>query len=396
MCTQSAPEDAPQYLKNIVKRPGGRVVVYARTYVDGECVSLGRYGDPDGYATFERIRDEWFAKNADRTPVGPDGLTVAELAERWLDHEKARADAGRIDPKTYAAGRAIAEAVVAEHAGMPVIRFGPKALKDIQARLIVTRCKVTHGRYRDAGEPPTLSRAEVNRRVNGIRRLFRWGVSEELVAPAVLASLEAVAGLRAGEARDNPPRQPAKPEHVRALVAELDARGHHGPARVLELLRWTGCRPDEACTLTAADVVETRHGLELHIRKHKTRKTTEADRIVPLNAPAAAIVREALADGRSIDPARPLFLTVTGCPFDSERFYRIARDTADAAGIDRVEPYGLRHLAATEGIEAGMSEAAVAAMLGHTPNSSVVRRYSQDRTALARQAANAIGGREAV
>jgi integrase len=91
-----------------------------------------------------------------------------------------------------------------------------------------------------------------------------------------------------------------------------------------------------------------------------------------------------------------LFLTVTGCPFDSERFYRIARDTADAAGIDRVEPYGLRHLAATEGIEAGMSEAAVAAMLGHTPNSSVVRRYSQDRTALARQAANAIGGREAV
>jgi len=395
MCTRSTPEDAPQYLKNIVKRPGGRVVEYARTYVDGECVSLGRYGDPDGWARFERIRDEWIAKNADRTPVGPDGLTVAELAERWLDHEKARADAGRIDPKTYAAGRAIAEAVVAEHAGMPVIRFGPKALKDIRARLVDTRCKTSRGRYRDAENPPTLSRKEVNARINGIRQLFRWGVSEELVPPGVLKSLEAVAGLRAGEARDNPPRQPANPEHVRALVAELDARGHHGPARVLKLLRWTGCRPDEACSATAADVIETRHGLELHIRKHKTRKTTEADRIVPLNATAEAIVRDALADGRSIDPDRRLFLSKTGRPLNTEALRQTIHRVATTAGLPYEIPYGNRHLVATEGIEAGMSEAAVAAMLGHTPNSTVVRCYSQDRTALARQTANAIGGREA-
>ncbi len=395
MSSSPTPSDAPKYLKNTVSRRNGDRVDYAYTRVDGDRVPLGRYGDPDGWARFERIRDEWIAKNADRTPVGPDGLTVAELAERWLDHEKARADAGRIDPKTYAAGRAIAEAVVAEHAGMPVIRFGPKALKDIQARLIVTRCKVTHGRYRDAGEPPTLSRAEVNRRVNGIRRLFRWGVSEELVPPAVLASLEAVAGLRAGEARDNPPRQPANPEHVRALVAELDARGHHGPARVLELLRWTGCRPDEACTLTAADVVETRHGLELHIRKHKTRKTTEADRIVPLNATAAAIVRDALADGRSIAPARRLFLSKKDRPLNTEALRQTIHRVATAAGLPYEIPYGNRHLVTIEGMEAGMSEAEVAAMLGHTPDSTVVRRYSQDRTALARRAANAIGGREA-
>ena len=80
MCTRSTPEDAPQYLKNIVKRPGGRVVEYARTYVDGECVSLGRYGDPDGYATFERIRDEWLAKNADRSEERRVGK---ECRSRW-------------------------------------------------------------------------------------------------------------------------------------------------------------------------------------------------------------------------------------------------------------------------------------------------------------------------
>ncbi len=100
------------------------------------------------------------------------------------------------------------------------------------------------------------------------------------------------------------------------------------------------------------------------------------------------------AAGRSIDPRRRLFLSKTGKPFNSEHFYCVLRRTADAAGIDRVEPYGTRHLGTTEAIEAGASEAEAAALLGHTPNSTVVRRYSQDRTALARRAANAIGGRE--
>ena len=395
MCNRKVPEDAPQYLENRVTRPDGRVVIYARTYVEGECVSLGRYGDPKSWESYERLRDEWLARNANRAPVGPGGLTVAELAERWLDHEKTRSKDGRIAPKTYAAARATALAVLDAHAGMPVIRFGPKALKDIQARLAVTRCQTSRGRYRDAGDAPTLSRSEVNRRINGIRRMIKWGVSEEIVPPAVLASLQAVAGLRSGEGRDNPARKAANPEHVRSLVKELYARGLYGPARVLELLRWTGCRPDEVCTLTAGAVVETPRGLELHVRQHKTRRSTEADRVVPLNDQAAAIVRKALDEGRCIDPERRLFLSVTGCRFSSDRFYRIIRDTADAAGIDRVEPYGLRHLAATEAIEAGTPETDVAAMLGHTPSSTVVRRYSQDRTARARRSANAIGGREA-
>ena len=214
-------------------------------------------------------------------------------------------------------------------------------------------------------------------------------------SPAILASLEAVPGLRAGEARDNPERQPTNPAHVRALSGELRNRGHHGHADVLEILRWTGCRPDEVCTLTAADVIEAQHGLELRIRRHKTRKVTKADRVVPLNDRAAAIIQKALDAGRSIDPTRRLFLSKTGRPFTSSRLYWLLRQVADAAGIDRVEPYGLRHLGATEAIEAGMSEAEAAALLGHTPNSTIVRRYSQDRTALARRAANAIGGREA-
>ena len=89
VCNRKVPEDAPQYLENRVTRPDGRLVIHARTYLEGECVSPGRYGDPESWESYERLRDEWLARNANRAPVGPGGLTVAELAERWHHQEKA-------------------------------------------------------------------------------------------------------------------------------------------------------------------------------------------------------------------------------------------------------------------------------------------------------------------
>jgi hypothetical protein len=48
-------------------------------------------------------------------------------------------------------------------------------------------------------------------------------------------------------------------------------------------------------------------------------------------------------------------------------------------------------LAATEAVNRTGSEAAAAAMLGHAPNSTVVRRYSRQRFELAALAAKAVG-----
>ena len=63
----------------------------------------------------------------------------------------------------------------------------------------------------------------------------------------------------------------------------------------------------------------------------------------------------------------------------------------DAVGVGRWTPYQLRHLAATEAVNRTGSEAAAAAMLGHAPNSTVVRRYSRQRFELAALAAKAVG-----
>ena len=50
-------------------------------------------------------------------------------------------------------------------------------------------------------------RSEINRRVGRIVRMFKWGVSEELVPPLVYEALRTVPGLRKGRsgAREKPP-----------------------------------------------------------------------------------------------------------------------------------------------------------------------------------------------
>ncbi len=371
---------------------------YAYTNVEGRRISLGRAGTPESHERFQRIVDEWEASEAGRRSSERAGLTVAELAERFVQDEWGRVAAGLISRTSAYAAEYAARALVEDqaHANTPTRLFGPKALRVIQKRLAATRVRTSAGRFRDAEEPPTLSRAEVNRRVNGIRRIFRWGVAEELVPPAVLQSLEAVKGLRCGEARETEPRMPADPRAVALTAARLEADGHLGLANVIRLLRWTGCRPDEVCSLSADDVVNSPDGLELRIRKHKTRKHTGSDRVVPLNREAAKIVQDALVQSRSIDPSRRIFASRDGKPITPNGLYQAVGEAAAAAGVPRWMPYQLRHLATIEMLEAGATEAETAAAIGHTPGSTVVRRYSRGREKLARRAVAGIGSREAV
>jgi len=61
--------------------------------------------------------------------------------------------------------------------------FGPRALKAVRQYMIDTE---------------GLSRKVVNNRVNRIRRIFKWAVSEELLPSSVYEALRTVDGLRYG------------------------------------------------------------------------------------------------------------------------------------------------------------------------------------------------------
>lgn len=85
-----------------------------------------------------------------------------------------------------------------------VVEFGPLSLKSIRQTLIDEQ----------------HSRVWINRQINRIRRIFKWGVENEIVPAAILQALQAVAPLKKGRsaAREMPPVKPVPEEHVTAVL----------------------------------------------------------------------------------------------------------------------------------------------------------------------------------
>ena len=176
------------------------------------------------------------------------------------------------------------------------------------------------------------------------------------------------------------------PAVVRATQEQLRKDGHDGIASVIELLRWTACRPSEVCTITAGDLYETYEGLEIRLGTHKTKKHTGTERVIPLNDRAAEIVQRALLDDE--------VQTQTACSSPpqprSQSHPMVSIKPSEEQPVRRAfrtgPPINSVTSGATEMLDAGCSEAEASAMMGHTPGSTVVRRYSKDRVRLARRA----------
>ena len=88
-----------------------------------------------------------------------------------------------------------------------VADFGPLALKAVRSQLIAK----------------DWSRKVINDGAMRIRRMFRWGVAEQLVEPHILEALRAVEGLRkgSGQARETAPIQPVSQGAIEAALEHL-------------------------------------------------------------------------------------------------------------------------------------------------------------------------------
>ncbi len=135
---------------------------------------------------------------------------------------------------------------------LPVDQFGPKLLKSVQQAMI------------DDG----LARSTINGRINRIRRVFKWGVSEQLVPESVFRSLQTVPGLQAGRtaARESAPVQPV-PELRFLAVQPFVSRPIWG---LIQFMLLTGARPGEAVRLRCCDIEAESDVWVYRPDKHKT------------------------------------------------------------------------------------------------------------------------------
>lgn len=222
---------------------------------------LGKYGSPEAAAAYARfianMAEAAAGEEAAPEPPRVGWITCVELgAAYWLHVQGYYTAGGRPSDHARKIKRRI-DILVDHYGTLPVNEFSAKRLKAIQAALVAEG----------------YSRVGVNERVNGIRRIFKWGTSEDLVPPAVYQALACVPGLRKGrtKARELPPVLPVDDATVEATLPHLGAV----VADMVRFQRLTGCRPGEVCSIRPMDV--DRSG-DVWTYKPATHKTAHLDK----------------------------------------------------------------------------------------------------------------------
>lgn len=274
--TSAKPNVSPRIPKYRLHKPTGLSVVR----LSGRDVYLGRHGSPESKTAYRKAVAEWLA-SAKQEPVGPRSdaprapLTVNEVVLAHLDFAM-----------TYYVrdGQPTREVINIKYAVTPLVElygslrvdeFGPVALKAVRQVMI----------DRD------WCRSLVNGRINTIRRVFKWGVENELVPASVLHGLQAVTGLKLGRCSVRE-TEPVKPVSDRIVEATCGVAPRH-VAAMIQLQRLTGMRPGEVVIMRTRDVDTTGKIWRYTPMHHKTQHHGR-HRVVYLGPAAQRVLRDLL------------------------------------------------------------------------------------------------------
>lgn len=209
--------------------------------IGGKNFYLGKFNSPESWERYYRLLAQSKATPAASLDVSDrEALAVKELmAAFWIHAKKHYVKNGEPTSEIGYYRYALRE-LKELYASTAVSAFGPLALKAVRQAML------------DRG---TLSRKGINARVERIRRMFRWGVSEQLVDVTVYQALLTVRGLQKGrtEARENAPIGPVADHVVDATLPHLQ----NVVADMVRFQRLTGARPAEVCILRPMDVDRT-------------------------------------------------------------------------------------------------------------------------------------------
>jgi len=306
--------------------------------INGKRIYLGKFGSAEAAQNYARCVAEWAISNTEpgqaSQPIGT--ITVNSLAIAYLDHSK------KSTPNHYYGQRTAVKILLQLYSGITVDSFTPKCLAAVQHQFV---------QQVDINGKPR-SRQYCNSLTYYIRKMFRWGVAQELVTPCTADALKYVPALRQGRttAPESTPREDVLDEVVDATLPYLLPT----VAAMVQVQRWATMRPGEVCWMRVGDIDTTRNdGVWLyHPTKHKGSWRGHG-RIIPLGKPEQAIILPYL-EGKTAE--QPVFYTEHGRQYTSKP-YR----SAVARGIKKANrrlpkdqriphwfPYQLRHAGVTE------------------------------------------------
>jgi integrase/recombinase XerD len=149
---------------------------------------------------------------------------------------------------------------------------------------------------------------------------------------------------------------------------------------MLETLYATGVRVTELCSLRLTDV-------DLQVGYIIVYGKGRKERLVPLGQVAQEAIAIYLDDAREKllkgQPCEALFVTQRGGALNRQTFWKMIRNQAQMAGIDRpISPHKLRHSFATHLLEHGADLRAVQSLLGHVDISATQIYTHVNRTRL--------------
>lgn len=326
-------------------RPTGQAITTVRS-ADGsrKDIYLGRYNSPESKQEYTRIISELKANGSAPTTFSRSAdLTVNELILQFTRHAERyyRNDDGTPSRELKEYRHSLIE--LRELYGHTIVReFGPLAIKAIREVMMsgkrsrkVRLKNPKTGRHTYALRSMAiggLSRGVINQRISRIKRMFRWGVENELVPPHVYQGLCAVSGLRRGrcDAREMAPIPPADLTDVEATIVVLPASA----AAMVRVHLLTGCRPGEICSMTPAEIDRTGPIWFYHPSRHKSAWRGKT-RSIAIGPQAQAILSPLLAR-RSVN--EPVF---SPAEVRQERFaaLRTRRKTkVQPSQLDRSKP----------------------------------------------------------
>ena len=341
----------------------------ARCYINGKSHYLGKYGSEES-----RVRyGELVAKLISGQPIDPfagskvgsttcpeAGLTINELVLAFKRHADGHyVKNGKPTSEIHCLNAAI-RPLVDLYGFTAVDEFGPLMLKAVRQKFVENGCV----------------RESCNKNVNRIRLVFKWGVENEMVAPATLQKLQAVAPLLKGrtEAHDNAPRtsvEDSRIETVKKLVRPL-------VRDLIELQRLCGARSGELLKLTTGMIDRTGDVWKADISDHKTAHHGQS-RTLHFGPQAQLILAKYL----SADPDVKLF------GITRNAFCRAITRACDKAKIERWVPHQMRHTNANNvRDEFGLEH--TQAVLGHA-HADMTQHYAKASKAKAAEVARRIG-----